>query len=247
MRSEAVDSAREELVLQQGDGLVGYLFTANSLTTFFCRKALRLCMNFAQLSPAFFLVLSCSSGGESSPDPNRGSEAEDSLSDANVAEARQEREDAVGVQDESGGGATSDLEMGASQDCVALTAEPYENNEGNDAEFTAKFFPTSDRNGEYIDMFFRSDELGTHQYGEGDNADLYTCRQCLFIVRNDSTFYPVSGSITIEEGSDATGTTLVAKLSELTLVEIEISDSYHSIPVVDGECVTLAATSIDAR
>jgi hypothetical protein len=62
----------------------------------------------------------------------------------------------------------------SSAPCVALTAEPYENNEGNDAEFTAKFYPTADRDHEYIDMFFRSGALGTHSYGVGKNADLYT-------------------------------------------------------------------------
>lgn len=131
--------------------------------------------------------------------------------------------------------------------CVALTAEEYENNEGNDAEFTAKFFPTRDRDSEYIDMFFRSDDHGTHRYGEGDNADLYTCDQCMLVFRDGRFFYPTSGTITIHAGSAPLGRRLVATLSELRLIEIEISGSYHSIPVPGGECITLAATTIDAR
>ena len=131
--------------------------------------------------------------------------------------------------------------------CVALTAEDYENNEGNRAEFTAKFFPTDDRDNEYIDMFFRSDRQGTFRYGEGANADLYTCDQCMLIKRNDSFYYPTAGTITVQPGSEPLGRRLVATLSELRLVEIVISDSYHSIPVEGGECLTLAAASIDAR
>ncbi len=133
----------------------------------------------------------------------------------------------------------------AKDPCVALTAEPYENNEGNDAEFTAKFFPTADRDNEYIDMFFRSGALGTHAYGVGVNADLYTCEQCLLIVRNKKNFYPTAGTITIAAGSQPMKKTLFATLSKLTLVEITISPSYHSIPVAGGECVTLAPATIN--
>lgn len=131
--------------------------------------------------------------------------------------------------------------------CTELTAEEYENNEGNNAEFTAKFFPTDNRDDEYIDMFFRSSADGTHLYGEGKNADLYTCDQCMLIVRNEKNFYPVSGSITIEAGSEPEGKKLIATLSTLKLIEIEISDSYHSVPVIDGECVTLAPAAITVR
>lgn len=133
----------------------------------------------------------------------------------------------------------------AKDPCVALTAEPYENNEGNDAEFTAKFFPTADRDHEYIDMFFRSGALGAHAYGVGANADLYTCAQCLLIVRNKKNFYPTAGTITIAAGSQPMKKTLFATLSKLTLVEITISSSYHSIPVPGGECVTLAPATIN--
>lgn len=129
--------------------------------------------------------------------------------------------------------------------CTALTAEPYENNEGNDAEFTAKFFPTDNRDDEYIDMFFRSDDLGTHEYGVGKNADLYTCDQCMLVVRNGKNFYPTAGTITIKPGSKPTKKTLFASLSKLTLIEITISDSYHSIPVQGGECITLEPAEID--
>ena len=128
----------------------------------------------------------------------------------------------------------------ASAACTALTAETYENNEGNDAEFTAKFFPTKDHDNEYIDMFFRSAQQGTHTYG-----DLYTCAQCLLVVRNGKNFYPSAGTITVLPGSEATKKKLVAKLSQLTLVEIQITSSYHSVKVPGGECITLAPTSIN--
>jgi hypothetical protein len=131
--------------------------------------------------------------------------------------------------------------------CVALTAETYENNEGNDAEFTAKFFPTGDRDHEYIDMFFRSGALGTHAYGVGTNADLHTCDQCMLIVRNKKNFYPTTGTITIAAGSQPMKKTLFATLSKLTLIEITISGSCHSIPVPGGECVTLAPASINVK
>ena len=133
----------------------------------------------------------------------------------------------------------------ASAACTALTAETYENNEGNDAEFTAKFFPTKDRDNEYIDMFFRSAQQGTHTYGAGNNADLYPCAQCLLVVRNGKNFYPSAGTITVLPGSEATKKKLVAKLSQLTLVEIQITSSYHSVKVPGGECITLAPTSIN--
>jgi len=133
----------------------------------------------------------------------------------------------------------------ASTGCTAVTAETYENNEGNDAEFTAKFFPTKDRDNEYIDMFFRSAQLGTHAYGAGNNADLYTCDQCLLVVRNGKNFYPSAGTITVLPGSEATKKKLVAKLSQLTLVEIQITSSYHSVKVPGGECITLAPSSIN--
>jgi hypothetical protein len=131
--------------------------------------------------------------------------------------------------------------------CTALTAETYENNEGNDAEFTAKFFPTRNRDDEYVDMFFRSAALGTFTYGAGKNADLYTCDQCMLVVRNGKNFYPTAGTITIASGSEPMKKKLVATLSMLTLIEITISDSYHSIPVNGGECITLAPASIDVR
>ena len=54
------------------------------------------------------------------------------------------------------------------------------------------------RNGEYIDMFFRSDAVGTHTYGEGDNADLYTCDQCMLIVRNGKNFYRAASQDILE-------------------------------------------------
>lgn len=129
--------------------------------------------------------------------------------------------------------------------CTALTAEPYENNEGNDAEFTAKFFPTNDRDDEYIDMFFRSAASGTFAYGQGKNADLYTCDQCMLIVRNGKNFYPTEGTIMIVAGSEPMKKKLQASLSLLKLVEITIDDDYHSIPVAGGECVTLAPATID--
>jgi hypothetical protein len=138
-----------------------------------------------------------------------------------------------------------DLEPQGPDLCTGLTAEPYENNEGNNAEFTAKFFPTGDRDNEYIDMFFRSSALGTHSYGAGKNADLYTCTQCMLIVRNGKNFYPVKGTITVKAGSKPMKKSLVANLSQLTLIEIKISGSYHSIPVPGGECVTLAPASIN--
>lgn len=140
-----------------------------------------------------------------------------------------------------GGGAKPD------ESCTALTAEPYENNEGNDAEFTAKFFPTNNRDDEYIDMFFRSAASGTFAYGQGNNADLYTCDQCMLIVRNGKNFYPTEGTITIATGSEPMKKKLQASLSLLKLVEITIDSDYHSIPVAGGECVTLAPATIDVN
>lgn len=131
--------------------------------------------------------------------------------------------------------------------CTALTAEAYENNEGNNAEFTAKFFPTGNRDDEYIDMFFRSSTLGTHSYGVGKNADLYTCTQCMLVVRNKKVFYPTQGTITIGAGSQPMKKRLFATLSKLTLIEITISGSYHSIPVPKGECITLAPATISVN
>ncbi len=129
--------------------------------------------------------------------------------------------------------------------CTALTAEPYENNEGNDTEFTAKFYPTNNRSHEYIDMFYRSGATGTFRYGVGKNADLYSCDQCLFIVRNGKRFYPTEGTITIDPTSKPLKKRLIAQLSLLKLVEITVSPTYHSIPVPGGECVTLAPATIN--
>ncbi len=145
------------------------------------------------------------------------------------------------------GATTSDGGAPPTPGCTALTAETYENNEGNDAEFTAKFFPTKDRDNEYIDMFFRSAQLGTHTYGAGGNADLYTCAQCLLVVRNGKNFYPTAGSISVLAGSEPTKKKLVAKLSQLTLVEIQITSSYHSVKVPGGECITLAPANINVK
>lgn len=139
-----------------------------------------------------------------------------------------------------GGGGVADAGT-----CAALTAEPYENNEGNDAEFTAKFFPTADRDNEYIDMFFRSGALGDHAYGVGLNADLYTCEQCMLVVRNGKNFYPTAGTISVLAGSDPMKKSLVANLTTLTLVEITITGDYHSVVVPGGECATLAPATID--
>lgn len=147
------------------------------------------------------------------------------------------------------GGATRGTQDSAasSGNCAALTAEPYENNEGNDAEFTAKFFPTQNRDDDYIDMFFRSRASGTFTYGAGKNADLYTCDQCMLVVRNGKNFYPTEGTITVQAGSAPLGKKLVAELSQLKLVEITISDDYHSLPVKGGECITLAPATIDVE
>jgi hypothetical protein len=143
----------------------------------------------------------------------------------------------------SGGTISTDPAKLPTSSCFALTAENYENNQGINAEFTAKFFPTEDRDHEYVDMFFRSPDLGTYLYGEGDNANYFSCDQCMLVVRNGKNFFPTAGSITIEPGSEPRRKRLYAKLSELTLIEVEIFKA-RSVPVVGGECVTLAPAVI---
>jgi hypothetical protein len=67
----------------------------------------------------------------------------------------------------------------------------------------------------------------------------------LLVVRNGKNFYPSAGTITVLPGSEPTKKKLVAKLSQLTLVEIQITSSYHSIKVPGGECISLAPTDIN--
>jgi hypothetical protein len=200
------------------------------------------------LLATIFVALASTACSSASPGPDGRDEGGERAGAGATAPSTPDGSNAQGAMSPGGttasGDAASSGGVTGATNCTALTAEPYENNEGNDTEFTAKFFPTRNRSHEYIDMFYRSGASGTFRYGEGKNADLESCDQCLFMIRNGKRFYAMEGTITIDPRSKPMKTSLYATLSKLKLIEITVSPSYHSIPVPGGECVTLEPATI---
>ncbi|TNF24962.1 MAG: hypothetical protein EP329_23920 [Deltaproteobacteria bacterium] len=78
---------------------------------------------------------------------------------------------------------------------------------------------------------------GVYTLGTGIQASYGTCSVCLLLATDvfDPYFFPVSGTATLEPGTNADAHSLVLTLEDVILEEVEVGgESYDSTPVPDG-------------
>ncbi len=141
---------------------------------------------------------------------------------------------------------------GAGSGCTEITLTGFVRGQ-NAGQYLAEVAPAL--GGADIDigaLLFFSDTTGPISLSTAPNDNFATCNQCALVLEDlpdmgnpARQYFQSSGTMNIDPVSTPTETSLVATLTDVTLVEVTIDANSNSTPVPNGACLHLASGSVN--